>query len=467
MKKIKPLRNLDYAGWYRSVLREAQVAEDGPIAGTTVIRPAGFAIWERLVAELDTRIKGIGAQNAYFPLLIPGHRFSHEEEHASSFRPELAIVTEAGGNRLVDPVVIRPTSEAIICDFMARWVTCLEDLPILLNQWANVVRWESEPCTLLRSSEILWQEGHTAHSTEKESRLYARKVLTDVYTPFIRDFLGIPVIAGIKSDHERFSGGVRTYTLESMTGDGKALQMGTVHELGQNFARAFDISFETLAGKREFAWTTSWGVSSRLLGAVVAIHGDDYGLQIPAHVAPIQVLILAESDEKRILDAGRRILEGLQLAGVRALFGSGGNRNAIEDKAQAQGYPLRLEVCGENSGERYVILTHRVDGSRCFISPDEVINRTLAALRENQRALVEKAEIEFGAGVSDAANLEQAITACFEGGWARVPWKSVGREGETRANQVGVSVRCLTRQDGTTPEDTREEELIAYLARSN
>ncbi|MGH9024759.1 MAG: aminoacyl--tRNA ligase-related protein, partial [Acidimicrobiia bacterium] len=252
----------DFPRWYQDVCAKAELAENGPVRGTMVIRPYGYAIWERMQAELDTRIKAAGAANAYFPLFIPEDLLHREAEHVEGFSPELAVVTHGGGKELEQPVVVRPTSETIINSYFSKWVQSYRDLPLLVNQWANVVRWELRPRLFLRTTEFLWQEGHTAHATEAEARAYALQILRDVYEDFMVNVLAAPVLLGRKTEQERFAGAHTTWACEGMMRDGKALQMGTSHELGQNFSRAFDITFLNETGGSEFAWQTSWGVST-------------------------------------------------------------------------------------------------------------------------------------------------------------------------------------------------------------
>src|ERR687883_395733 len=277
----------NFPQWYQDVVAKAELADNGPVRGTMVIRPYGYAIWERMQRELDDRIKAAGARNAYFPLFIPESYLRREAQHVEGFSPELAVVTHGGGKELEEPVVVRPTSETVIGEFMAKWISSYRDLPMLLNQWANVVRWELRPRIFLRTSEFLWQEGHTAHATEADARAYAERILREVYEDFMRQVLAIPVLVGRKTARERFAGATNTYTLEAMMGDAKALQMGTSHELGQNFARAFNIEYLSATGSREHCWTTSWGSSTRMLGGLIMCHGDDIGLRLPPRVAPI------------------------------------------------------------------------------------------------------------------------------------------------------------------------------------
>ena len=276
------------------------MADNGPVAGTMVIRPYGYGIWERMQADVDRRIKDAGAANAYFPLLIPQSYFQREADHVEGFSPELAVVTHAGGKELDEPVVVRPTSETVIGEFMAKWVQSYRDLPLLLNQWANVMRWELRPRLLLRSREFLWQEGHTAHASFEDARAYAERIVHDVYERFMIDEIAVPVIVGRKTKQERFAGAVNTLACEAMMRDGKALQMGTSHELGQNFAKAFDIQYLDADGVQQHAWTTSWGSSTRMLGGLIMVHGDDAGLRLPPRIAPVQVVVLAVRDDDAV-----------------------------------------------------------------------------------------------------------------------------------------------------------------------
>ncbi len=318
MARVLTPRAEDFPRWYQDVITKAELADNGPVRGTMVIRPAGYAIWERIQSEMDDRIKAAGAQNAYFPLFIPESYLRREAQHVEGFSPELAVVTHGGGKQLAEPVVVRPTSETVIGEFMAKWIDSYRDLPLLLNQWANVVRWELRPRLFLRTSEFLWQEGHTAHATEADARAYARKILHEAYEDHMVSVLAIPVVVGLKTTRERFAGATYTYTLEAMMGDGKALQMGTSHELGQNFARAFDITYTSAAGTVEYAWTTSWGSSTRMLGGLIMCHGDDDGLRVPPRLAPVQAYVMAVKEG--VGEAAAALRDQLREAGVRVVL---------------------------------------------------------------------------------------------------------------------------------------------------
>src|SRR4051794_8778955 len=282
----------DFPRWYQDVLAKAELADNGPVRGTMVIRPYGYGLWERMVAEVDARIKEAGAQNAYFPLFIPESYFTREAAHVEGFSPELAVVTHAGGKELEEPVVVRPTSETVFGEMMAKWISSHRDLPLLLNQWANVVRWELRPRMFLRTTEFLWQEGHTAHADAEDAMRETLQML-DVYAEIARDWAAIPVVPGEKTAGERFAGALRTFTIEGMMRDGKALQSGTSHYMGTNFAKAFDIKYaDASSGGQQYCHTTSWGMSTRMIGAIIMAHGDDKGLMLPPRLAPYQVVIV-------------------------------------------------------------------------------------------------------------------------------------------------------------------------------
>src|SRR3982750_1658550 len=311
MARVLTPRAEDFPRWYQDLIAKAQLADNGPVRGTMVIRPTGWAIWERMQADMDLRIKEEGVENAYFPLFIPESYLRREADHVEGFSPELAVVTHAGGKQLAEPLVVRPTSETVIGEFMAKWVDSYRDLPLLLNQWANIVRWELRPRTFLRTTEFLWQEGHTAHVSEQDARDYARTIHRHVYEEFMVEMLAIPVVPGRKTRGERFAGATNTMTVEAMMGDTKALQMGTSHELGQNFAKAFDITYSSAAGQVEHAWTTSWGTSTRMVGGLIMGHGDDDGLRLPPRIAPTQAVVMVVKDGEGVATAAAKLVEGL------------------------------------------------------------------------------------------------------------------------------------------------------------
>jgi len=467
MARVLTPRAEDFPRWYQDLINKAELADNGPVRGTMVIRPTAYAIWERMQAELDARIKAAGAENAYFPLFIPEAYLRREAEHVEGFSPELAVVTHGGGKQLAEPVVVRPTSETVIGEFMAKWIDSYRDLPLLLNQWANVVRWELRPRVFLRTSEFLWQEGHTAHADEADARAYARKILHEVYEDFMLHVLGIPVVVGRKTARERFAGATSTYTLEGMMGDGKALQLGTSHELGQNFSRAFDITFSGRSGAVEYAWTTSWGVSTRMLGGLIMCHGDDNGLRVPPRLAPIQAYVMVVKEGEGVAEAAAKLRDELRAAGVRVGFDDRVDtpfgRRAVD--AELKGYPVRVEVGPRDLAAGNAVVVRRVSGTKTPVPIGDVVATVRAALDADQRALYEEALAAREARTASVSTLAEAIEAAATG-WARIPWSAVGPEGEAEANSQGVTVRCLVRPDGSVPDSEDEPDLVAIMARA-
>jgi prolyl-tRNA synthetase len=467
MARVLTPRADDFPRWYQDVLAKAELADNGPVRGTMVIRPAGYAIWERMQSEMDDRIKAAGAQNAYFPLFIPESYLRREAEHVEGFAPELAVVTHGGGKLLAEPVVVRPTSETVIGEFMAKWIDSYRDLPLLLNQWANVVRWELRPRVFLRTTEFLWQEGHTAHADEQDARAYARRILHEVYEDFMVGVLGIPVLVGRKTARERFAGATSTYTLEGMMGDGKALQMGTSHELGQNFARAFDINFSGASGARETAWTTSWGTSTRMLGGLIMCHGDDDGLRVPPRLAPVQAYLMVVKDGPGVAEAAATLRDRLREMGIRVALDdrvdTAFGRRAVD--AELKGYPVRVEIGPRDLAAGNVVLVRRVDGSKTATPVGQLPEAVATALDADQKALYDAALARRLDHTVEVSTVDEAIEASGSG-WARLPWAVVGVDGERQANAQGVTVRCLTRADGGVPDSEDEPDLLAYLARA-
>jgi prolyl-tRNA synthetase len=460
-------RATDFPRWYQDVITQAELADNGPVRGTMVIRPWGYAIWERIQAEVDDRIKAAGAENAYFPIFIPESYLQREAEHVEGFSPELAVVTHGGGKRLEEPVVVRPTSETVINSYFAKWVHSYRDLPLLINQWANVVRWELRPRLFLRTSEFLWQEGHTAHATQEEARRYALQILSDVYRDTMVDVLGVPVLAGHKTVRERFAGAIRTWTLEAMMGDGKALQMGTSHELGQNFAKAFGIQFSSDTGTQEYAWQTSWGVSTRLVGALIMAHGDDAGLRLPPTLAPIQVVVLLIRDEEGTRRAATALVEELRGAGwrvrlddrVETSFG----RRAVD--WELKGVPVRVEVGPRDLAVGQVTVVRRDLREKRSVVVGGVGVEVAADLAATQRGLYAEALSRQTTRTHRVAALDDAAAAANDG-FAVIPWDQVGPSGESDLAAGGVSVRCLQRADGSLAEADDEEGLVAVVAKA-
>jgi len=458
----------DFPRWYQDVLTKAKLAENGPARGTMVIRPNGYAIWERMQAEIDGRIKAAGAQNAYFPLLIPMNFFEREAEHVEGFSPELAVVTHGGGKELTEPLAIRPTSEAVIGQYMAKWIDSYRDLPLLLNQWANVVRWELRPRIFLRTTEFLWQEGHTAHAGEADARQYARRILHDVYLEFMRSVLAMPVIVGRKTANERFAGAENTMTCEGIMRDGKALQMATSHELGQRFSRAFNISYSSAEGATELCWTTSWGASTRMLGGLIMCHGDDFGLVLPPALAPVQVVVVVVKDtDGAVTHAAAALVEELRARGVRV---------SLDDNvAQAfgwratewdlQGVPIRVELGPRDLAENAAMLYRRDTRDKNKVGLDNVVDEAHRLIGRIQTDMFEAATTRREATVSDCPTLDQARDVA-QTGVARLPWELVGVSGEQDLATSGLTVRCLQLSDGSLPATDDDAGALAYVARA-
>ncbi len=457
----------DFPRWYQDILNKAELADNGPVRGTMVIRPYGYALWERMQAEVDQRIKAAGADNAYFPLFIPESYLNRESDHVEGFSPELAVVTQGGGRELAEPVVVRPTSETIINAYFSKWVQSHRDLPLLINQWANVVRWEMRPRIFLRTTEFLWQEGHTAHATRQEARDYAAMILHQVYRDFMESVLAIPVLIGYKTEAERFPGAINSMCLEAMMRDGKALQMGTSHELGQSFATMFDITYLDAEGNQSHVWQTSWGVSSRMVGGLIMAHGDDQGLVVPPRLAPIQAVVIAVRDADGIVDACHRLDDQLAAAGIRSRVddrtGTGFGRRATD--WELKGVPVRVEIGPRDLEQGQVTLASRVGAEKEAVSLSEAPMRVESLLDSIQQRIYEDAAAWLDSQIADATTAEEVREASATG-FARIPWGKLGPEGEAALAEDAVTVRCLQRPDGSLPQSGDESDLVAVCGRS-
>jgi prolyl-tRNA synthetase len=374
-------RAQDFSAWYNEAVLRAELADYSPVRGCMVIRPNGYGIWERMQRALDDMFKATGHQNAYFPLFIPESYLQKEKEHVEGFAHEFAVVTHGGGKKLEEPLIVRPTSETIIYSMFAKWVQSHRDLPLLINQWANVVRWEMRTRLFLRTLEFLWQEGHTAHATHDEAEEEARRML-GVYRDFAEGWMAMPVVTGQKTDAEKFAGALRTYAIEAMMQDNKALQAGTSHNLGQNFAKAFDLKFQAESGGLEYAWNTSWGVSTRLIGGLVMTHGDDNGLRIPPLLAPIELVVVPiyKTDEERtqVVEAAKRIITGLRewerrkpaLLRVHLDDRDGVKPGAKYYEWEMRGVPLRMELGPRDLAKNACVLVRRDNREKKVTSLD-------------------------------------------------------------------------------------------------
>jgi prolyl-tRNA synthetase len=458
-EKITP-RSQDFSAWYNEVVQRAELADYAPVRGCMVIRPYGYALWENLQRELDRRFKATGHKNAYFPLFIPLSFIQKEAEHIEGFAPELAVVTHGGGEQLAEPLVVRPTSETVIGHMFKQWIKSYRDLPVLINQWANVVRWELRPRLFLRTLEFLWQEGHTAHATEEEAEEETLRML-NVYVDVAQNEAAIPVIAGRKSESEKFAGAVRSYTIEAMMGDKRALQAGTSHNLGQNFAKAFEIQYLDKNNQLQYCWTTSWGMSTRMIGAIIMTHGDDQGLILPPRLAPIQVIVVpiwksGNEDEKA------KVLEGVERV-KRAL----GERVRLEIDAREEyspgwrfnewelrGVPLRIEIGPKDIQKNQVVLARRDTREKLSVSQDQLAERVPALLDEIQKNLFERAKkfrdentVELG----DYEKLKEFMEGEGSRGFVRAYWCGA-RECEIKIKEeTKATTRCIPFEQPSRP----------------
>ena len=476
MGKNLTSRAEDYSKWYNELVVKADLAENSGVRGCMVIKPYGFAIWEKIQAELDRMFKATGHENAYFPLFIPKSYFSKEASHVDGFAKECAVVThyrlknDEDGGIIVDPdakleeeLIVRPTSETIIWDTYRKWIQSYRDLPIKINQWANVVRWEMRTRLFLRTAEFLWQEGHTAHAT-KEEAIEEAELMMRIYADFAERFMALPVIRGTKTESERFAGALETYCIEALMQDGKALQAGTSHFLGQNFAKAFDVKFASKEGTQEYVWATSWGVSTRLMGALVMTHSDDNGLVLPPKLAPIQVVIVPIYKGEEQLDAisqvAKELKRELQLLGVSVKYDDrdthkpGWKFNEYELK----GVPLRIAIGPRDLEKRTVELARRDTMSKEVVSKDEIVGQVQKLLVEMQTNLFDKAlkfrdshitEVETYDEFKDILENKTGFVSAF--------WDGTKETEEQIKNETKATIRCI-------PLDYKEEEGVCVYS---
>ena len=417
----------DFSRWYTDVIRRAELADYSPVKGSMVIRPYGYAIWELMQSALDRRFKETGHVNAYFPLFIPESLLRKEAAHVEGFAPEVAWVTRGGDETLEEPLVVRPTSEAIIGTMYSKWIQSWRDLPILINQWANVVRWEKVTRLFLRTTEFLWQEGHTAHETEEEAEAEARRML-GVYKEFLETELAMPVLDGRKTESEKFAGAAHTYSVEALMGDGRALQAGTSHHLGQNFAKVFDITFQARDKSVQHVWQTSWGMTTRLIGAAIMVHGDDSGLILPPRVAPHQVVIvpIPRGDWRTtVLPRAQEIAATLKQAGVRVMLD---DREEYKpgwkfSEWEMRGVPLRLEI-GPRDIEQQQVLLARRDTREKLTAPMEGLETRVAELLDAVQAALFERAVAFRDGHTLRTTSSDEFRRAFEGrpGFVIAPW---------------------------------------------
>ncbi|PKN99070.1 MAG: proline--tRNA ligase [Chloroflexi bacterium HGW-Chloroflexi-4] len=446
-EKLTP-RSENFSEWYNQLIQRAELADNAPVRGCMVVRPHGWALWENIQSALDKRFKDTGHVNAAFPLLIPMSFLQKEKEHVKGFSPELAVVTHGGGSELEEPLVVRPTSETIIGYMYSKWIKSYRDLPVLINQWGNVVRWEMRTRPFLRTLEFYWQEGHTAHATEKEADEETMRML-EVYTRFAIDEAAVPVIPGRKSDTERFAGAVRTYSIEAMMGDTKALQSGTSHLLGQNFAKAFEIQYLDENNTQQFCWTTSWGLSTRFIGAIIMTHGDDQGLVLPPKLAPIQIVIVPiyKNDEER----GKVMLFIENLKGELSSF-----RFKVDDRTEVtpgfkyndwemRGVPVRLEV-GPRDVEKNSVMSARRDipgrDGKKILSLEGLSGEISNLLKEIHTSMYEKAKAFRDSHIFDPKDYEE-LKSTIEKGWAFSWWCGDGACEAKVKEDTKATTRCI------------------------
>ena len=473
MSKRLPDRSTDFSAWYTQVVNRAGLADYGPVKGTMVIKPYGYQLWENIRDIFDKMIKDTGHVNAYFPLFIPKSFLAKEAEHVEGFAKECAVVThtrlksdELKGvvvdpeSKLDEEIIVRPTSETVIWSMYKKWIQSHRDLPVLINQWANVVRWEMRTRLFLRTSEFLWQEGHTAHSTPEEAEQETLDIL-ELYRELAEDYLAIPVFTGLKTDSEKFAGAERTYCIEAMMGDKRALQAGTSHNLGQNFAKAFDVTFQTKDNKEEFVWATSWGISTRLIGAVILAHGDDKGLRLPPRIAPIQLVIIPivknEEEEKDLKDYLEPITAALKKLKIRVYEDWTNNSPGFKfNEWEMKGVPLRMEVGPRDIKEQKVVLARRDEKGKRFIPKDDVLDNVQEFLDSIQFKLVTQARDFRDKNTHIVKDYDVFKSIISKGGFVRCGWDG-NSETEAKIKQdTKATIRCI-------PFDEDPKELTCVL----
>ncbi len=458
-KGVTP-QSQNYAAWYTDVVIKAGMADYGPVKGTMVVRPYGFAVWDMIKETFDHMIKETGHVNAYFPLFIPKSFLAREAEHVEGFAKECAVIThtrlKSDGEKglIVDPeskleeeVIVRPTSETVIWSMYKKWIQSYRDLPLLINQWANVVRWEMRTRLFLRTTEFLWQEGHTAHATAEEAQEETLTIL-ELYRQLAEDYLAIPVITGLKSEAEKFAGAEATYCIEAMMGDKRALQAGTSHNLGQNFAKAFDVTFQTKDNLEDYVYATSWGISTRLVGAVIMAHGDDKGLRLPPRIAPYQVVIVPiarnENHAKMIKDFIEPFVFGLKENGIRIHEDWTDNSPGFKfNEWEMKGAPLRMEVGPRDVENDQVVLVRRDTREKMFLSKSDLMNSIPKLLEDIQSGLFEQAKAFRDKNTFTVSNYDEFKSIIKNGGFVRCGWDGNPETEEAVKEETKATIRCI------------------------
>lgn len=439
-------REEDFSQWYTDVILKADLVDYAPVRGCMVIKPYGYGIWENIQKELDRRFKETGHENAYFPLLIPESLLRKEAEHVEGFAPEVAWVTHGGNEELGERLVVRPTSETIICAMYSKWIQSYRDLPILYNQWCSVVRWEKTTRPFLRTAEFLWQEGNTAHATEEEAQEETLRML-EVYREFAQNVLAIPMVTGQKTEKEKFAGALKTYTMEALMQDGKALQAGTSHNLGQHFAKVFDIQFLDKDGQLKYVYQTSWGVSTRLIGGIIMVHGDERGLVLPPRVAPIQLIIVPIALHKEgVLDKAKEIYQQLKDAGIRVKLDDRDTQTPgwKFNEWELKGVPIRLEIGPKDIEKNQVVLVRRDNFEKSFVPMENLVETVKEMLDAVHDGMYQKALDMRDKHTHVAYNMDEFVDALEnKKGFIKAMWCG-GRECEDKVkDDTGATIRCI------------------------
>jgi prolyl-tRNA synthetase len=451
-------RSADFSEWYNELVIRAELADYAPVRGCMIVRPYGWAIWENIQQYLDRRFKATGHVNAAFPMLIPRSFIEKEKSHVEGFSPELAVVTHGGGEELEEPLVVRPTSETIIGHSYAKWIQSYRDLPLLINQWNSVVRWELRTKLFLRTLEFFWQEGHTAHATLEEAEAETRQML-DIYRDFAVNEAAIPVIPGLKSDSERFAGADKTYSIEAMMGDGKALQSGTSHNLGQNFAKAFEIRYLDKAGVLQHCWTTSWGLSTRFIGAIIMVHGDDQGLILPPRLAPYQTVIVpifkTDEEKTQVMEAARKVRAELVAANFRVILDEreGASPGFKFNDWEMRGVPLRIEIGPKDVAKGTVVLARRDKPGKegkAFVPQAGLADAVTQTLDTIQKALYDRALAFRNANTADPKNYDEFKTT-VEKGFAYSHWCGSAQCEKSIKEETKATLRCIPLEQSDAP----------------
>ena len=445
-KKITS-REEDYSQWYLDVIEAADLAENAPVKGCMIIKPSGYALWEKTQQILNEKFKATGVENAYFPMLIPERLLKKEEEHVEGFAPEVAVVTHAGGKKLEEPLVLRPTSETIMYEVFSKWIRSHRDLPLLINQWANVIRWEMRTRLFLRTTEFLWQEGHTVHATNEEAEERVLMML-NIYKDFAENYMAIPTIPGKKSDAEKFAGACGTYTIETMMQDGKALQFATSHNLGQNFAKVFDVTFLDESGTKQYGWQTSWGLSTRVIGALIMTHSDDKGLVLPPKIAPIQVVIIPiipkEWDKQLVNEETQTIFSNLTGEGISVKLDERDLRPGEKFyEWEKKGIPLRIEIGPKDLASNTVIVARRDTGEKKAVLLPELVDTVKSTLELIQNNLFEKAKNRLEENTVKVDTWEEFVKAIEENKFVKAHWSGDAEVESKIKEETGATVRCF------------------------